>query len=81
MPGIPLQGRREAHETEGFGGGSAIEHDDIELLFCPVLIDVHHGAQFFHAWEDGHLFRFHIAQARSSEIFVNGLRVSRRTVE
>ena len=62
---IPFERGRQAHETKGLGCGRAIEHDDIELLLSPILIDVHHRAQLFHARGDGHLLGFHFAQAGS----------------
>src|SRR5579864_7722853 len=44
-------------------GGSAVENDDLVTILAPELIDIHHGAQFFHAGQDGQLFGFDIADA------------------
>ena len=46
---VPLQRGRHADEAHGFGGGRAIQHDDVVAIFAAELVDVHQRAEFFHA--------------------------------
>jgi hypothetical protein len=52
---VPVERGGQTDETQGFGCGSTIENHDVELLALSILVDVHHGAEFFHSGEDGHL--------------------------
>ena len=50
-----------------FGGRRTIEHDHVITAFAPELVDVHHGAQLFHAGQDGQFFRFDVADAGGAQ--------------
>ncbi len=64
---VPFERGRHADEAHGFGGGRAIEHDDVVALFAAELVDVHHGAQLFHAGQDGQFLGLHVADAGGAQ--------------
>ena len=64
---VPFERGGHADEAHGFGGGRAIEHDHVVALLAPELVDVHHGAQLFHAGQDGQLFGLHVADAGGAQ--------------
>ncbi len=64
---VPFERGGHADEAHGFGGGRAIEHDDVVALFAAELIDVHHGAQLFHAGKDGQFLGFDVADAGGAQ--------------
>ena len=64
---VPIERGGHADEAEGFGGGSGVEDDDVVALLAAVLVDVHHGAELFHAGKDGEFFGFDSADAGSAQ--------------
>ena len=64
---VPLERGRHADEAHGFGGGRAVEHDDVVALLAAELVDVHHGAQLFHAGEDGEFLGLDVADAGGAQ--------------
>ena len=64
---VPFERGRHADEAHGFGGRRAIQHDHLVMPLAPVLIHVHHGAQLFHARQDGQLFGLHVADAGGAQ--------------
>src|SRR6185369_13105632 len=56
-----------ADEAHGFGGGGAIQHDDVVAVLAAELIDVHEGAEFFHAGEDSEFFGLHVVDAGGAQ--------------
>ena len=64
---VPLERGRHADEPHGFGRGRAIQHDDVVALLAPELVHVHHGAQFFHARQDGQFLGLHVADAGGAQ--------------
>ena len=67
VPLGPVERCRHADEAHGFRGRGGVEHDDVVTLLPPVLIDVHHGAEFFHAGQNGQFFRLYTADARGAQ--------------
>ena len=59
---VPVERGGHADEAEALGGGRAVEHDDVVAALAPVLVDVHHGAQLFHAGQDGEFVRLDTAE-------------------
>ena len=64
---VPLERGRHADEAHGFGGRGAIEHDDVVAVLAAELVDVHHGAQLFHAGEDGEFLGLDVADAGGAQ--------------
>ena len=46
-----------------FGGGRGVEHDHVVALLAPVLVDVHHRAELFHARKNREFLGLHAADA------------------
>jgi len=64
---VPIERGGKADEAQRFGSGRAIENDDVEIARLAVLIDIHHGAEFFHAGEDGHFLGFDAGEAGGAQ--------------
>jgi hypothetical protein len=64
---VPIERGGHADEAHGFGGGRAVEHDDVVALLAPELVDPHHGAELFHAGQDGQFLGFHVADAGGAQ--------------
>ena len=71
---VPVERGRHADEAHGFGRGRAVEHDHVVALLAPELVHPHHGAELFHARQDGQLLGFHVADAGGTQ---HGNHVSR----
>jgi len=67
---VPIQRRRHADEAHGLCGRGSIEHDYVIALFAAVLVHIHHGAQLFHAGQDGEFFGLNAADSvvRNTEV-------------
>ena len=64
---VPIESGGHADEAERFGGGRGVEDDDVVALLAAVLVDVHHGAELFHAGKDGEFFGFDSADAGGAQ--------------
>ena len=64
---VPVERGGHAHEAHGLGRGGGVEHNDVVALFAPVLVDVHHGAEFFHAGQDGEFLGLYAADTGGAE--------------
>lgn len=64
---VPVERGRHADEAHRLGGGRAVQHDDVIAFLAAELVHVHHGAQLFHARQDGEFFRLHIVDAGGSQ--------------
>ena len=64
---VPFERCRHADEPHGFGGGRAIQNDDVIALLAAKLVDVHHGAQLFHARKNRQLLGFHVADSGGAQ--------------
>ena len=64
---VPIERGGHADEPKRFGGRGGVRHNDVVALLLAVLIDVHHGAELFHAGENGEFFGFDAANASGSQ--------------
>ena len=64
---VPVERGGHADEAQRFGGRRGVEHDHVVALLAPVLVDVHHGAELFHAGKNGEFLGFHAADAGGAQ--------------
>src|SRR6266404_2882559 len=64
---VPVQRGGHANETHGFSSGRCIEYDDVVAVLAAILVDVHHGAELFHARQNGQFFGFDVADSRRTQ--------------
>ena len=64
---VPVERGGHADEAHGLSGRRGIEDNHVVTLLAPVLIDVHHRAELFHAGEDRKFLGLHAADAGSAQ--------------
>src|ERR1700747_3311318 len=64
---VPVQCRGHANEAHGLCSGRRIEYDYVITPLAAILVDVHHGAELFHARQNGQFFGFYVADSRRSQ--------------
>src|ERR1035441_1901506 len=67
MPGRMASSSASTPLWSALRAGIGLNHDGVLIFHPPVLIDIHHGAQLFHAGQNGEFFRLDTADARGAQ--------------